>query len=198
MTWNTTAFKPDYYLQLVQDFTRLLGALGKRELWEHARLALSQAATRNDSAEAIVVILVVFAAFCTTETCRWKSSPFKWPLGIDCITASLQSIHLLHRQHYTSIFVLGQSCHSLGRAHLKIQLQVVSECGIWHKDVIALGAAVNACAGSWGLRIWQASLKMLRLFREIMICHVCSWGLTEADNHGWIEPLRLLCGALRQ
>jgi len=27
----------------VQDFTRLLGALGKRELWEHARLALSQA-----------------------------------------------------------------------------------------------------------------------------------------------------------
>ena len=30
-------------LQVVQDFTRLLGALGKRDLWEHATLALSQA-----------------------------------------------------------------------------------------------------------------------------------------------------------
>ena len=197
MTWNTTAFKPDYYLQLVQDFTRLLGALGKRELWEHARLALSQAQRATTQLKQSCYI----GRFCCLlyhwnlqmEVISIQMAPWHWLYH--CI---LQSIHLLHRQHYTSIFVLGQSCHSLGRAHLKIQLQVVSECGIWHKDVIALGAAVNACAGSWGLRIWQASLKMLRLFREIMICHVCSWGLTEADNHGWIEPLRLLCGALRQ
>lgn len=55
------------------------------------KAGLESGATRNDSAEAIVVILVVFAAFCTTETCRWKSSPFKWPLGIDCITASCKA-----------------------------------------------------------------------------------------------------------
>lgn len=30
-----------------KDFTRLLGALGKRQLWKHATLALGQAALRD-------------------------------------------------------------------------------------------------------------------------------------------------------
>lgn len=139
-----------------QDFTRLLGALGKRQLWKYATVALNQArpwdpcfaqvmrcfiqVMRNDEAFFLVDLDFIFGGssgfinVTKKKVAYWNVRGF-W---------SNRTIKSLQMQCLSGLQIVSFSASVSPRWHSRCDPPVG---GALIEDVIALGAAVNACAG---------------------------------------------------